>query len=85
VGTNIFMINATRPSGDYGYKLPNGPRATGMNAQLLVSYEVRENLFLEASALVRNLKSGIESIGDRNASIFTAGIRMNMFRREYDY
>jgi hypothetical protein len=85
VGSNIFMLNTTRPSGDYGYKLPNGPRATGVNAQLLVSYEVKENLFLEASALIRNLNSGIESIGDRNASVFTAGIRMNMFRREYDY
>lgn len=85
VGTNIFIVNSTRPSGDYGYKLPNGPRATGVNAQLLVSYEVKENLYLEASALIRNLNSGVESIGNRNASIFTAGIRMNMFRREYDY
>ena len=85
VGSNIFMVNTTRPSGDYGYKLPNGPRGTGVNAQLLVSYEVKENLFLEASALIRNLNSGVESIGDRNASVFTAGIRMNMFRREYDY
>jgi hypothetical protein len=85
VGSNVFMVNTTRPSGDYGYKLPSGPRGTGVNAQLLVSYEVKENLFLEASALIRNLNSGIESIGDRNASVFTAGIRMNMFRREYDY
>jgi len=85
VGTNIFIVNNNRPSGDYGYKLPNGPRATGVNAQLLVSYEVKENLFLEASALIRNLKSGVEGIANRNASIFTAGIRMNMFRREYDY
>jgi hypothetical protein len=84
-GSNIFMVNSSRPSGDYGYKLPSGPRATGVNAQMLVSYEVRENLFLEGSALIRNFKSGIETIGDRNSSIFTAGIRMNMFRREYDY
>jgi hypothetical protein len=65
--------------------LPNGPRATGVNAQLLVSYEVKENLFLEASALIRNYKSGVAEIANRNMSVFTAGIRMNMFRREYDY
>jgi hypothetical protein len=52
---------------------------------LLVSYEVKENLFLEAAALIRNYKSGVAEIGNRNSSVFTAGIRMNMFRREYDY
>lgn len=85
VGTNIFMDYRIRPTGDYGYQLPNGPRATGVNAQLLVSYEVKENLFLEASALIRNYKSGVAEIANRNMSVFTAGIRMNMFRREYDY
>jgi hypothetical protein len=85
VGTNIFMVNKYRPDGDYGYKLPSGPRATGVNAQLLVSYEVKENVFLEASALIRNIQYGVDDLSDRNASIFTAGIRMNMFRREYDY
>jgi hypothetical protein len=85
VGSNIFMPNSSRPSGDYGYNLPSGPRATGVNAQLLVSYEVKQNLFLEASALIRNFKSGVEAIADRNSSVLTAGIRMNMFRREYDY
>ncbi|WP_207512325.1 hypothetical protein [Longitalea luteola] len=84
-GSNIFIPNRNRPAGDYGYKLPNGPRATGVNAQLLVSYEVKENLFLEASALLRNYKSGVGSLADRNSSVITAGIRMNMFRREYDY
>jgi hypothetical protein len=85
VGSNIFMGNKYRPAGDYGYSLPNGPRGTGLNAQLLVSYEVKENLFLEASALVRNMQYGISSLADRNTSVFTAGLRMNMFRREYNY
>jgi hypothetical protein len=85
VGSNIFLSNTYRPSGDYGYKLPNGPRATGVNAQVLVSYEVKENLFLEASALIRNYKSGVPAVGNRNVSVFTAGVRLNMFRREYDY
>jgi hypothetical protein len=85
VGTSIFVGNAYRPAGDYGYQLPNGPRGTGINTQLLVSYEVKENLFLEATALVRNMQYGINALADRNTSVFTAGIRMNMFRREYDY
>jgi len=84
-GTDVFKVNTTRPAGDYGYSLPSGPRSTGINAQLLVSYEVKENLFLEASALIRNYKSGVDEIANRNSTIITAGIRMNMFRREYDY
>jgi hypothetical protein len=83
-GSDVFKVNTTR-SGDYGFTLPSGPRSTGVNAQLLVSYEVKENLFLEASALIRNFKPGIAAEGNRNTSVITAGLRMNMFRREYDY
>ena len=83
IGTNIFMLNATRSNGDYGYKLPSGPGSTGINAQLLASYEVKENLFLEASALIRRLSSDV--LPTRSSSVFTVGVRMNMFRREYDY
>jgi hypothetical protein len=85
IGSDVFKVNTSRSFGDYGYTLPSGPRATGVNAQLLVSYEVKENLFLEASALIRNFKSDVDNTANRNSSIITAGIRMNMFRREYDY
>lgn len=85
VGTDVLKINTSRSLGDYGYTLPSGPRTTGVNAQLLVSYEVKENLFLEASALIRNNKSSVAEIANRNTSVITAGVRMNMFRREYDY
>jgi hypothetical protein len=82
-GTNIFRLNSERPQGDYGYNLPSGPRTTGVNAQLLVSYELKENIYLEASALIRRWKADL--VGNMNTSLITAGIRMNMFRREYDY
>ncbi|WP_315820540.1 hypothetical protein [Paraflavitalea speifideaquila] len=82
VGSNIFVTNNTRAS-DYGYKLPNGPKSTGINAQLLASYELKENLHLDASILIRRLTSDV--VADRNTSLFTLGVRMNMFRREYDY
>lgn len=85
VGTNIFRLNTDRPAGEYGYDLPNGPRTTGVNAQLLVSYELKENVYLEASALIRRLKTAITGTPDLNTSVITAGIRINMFRREYDY
>lgn len=82
IGSNIFKINSTR-SGDYGYKLPAGPKYTGVNAQLLVSYELKENLFIDGTALVRRIQSDV--VAGRDATVFTLGVRMNMFRREYDY
>lgn len=82
IGSNIFKVNSTR-SGDYGYKLPAGPRYTGVNAQLLLSYELKENLFIDATALVRKIQSDV--VAGRDATVFTLGVRMNMFRREYDY
>lgn len=82
VGTDIFKMNYTR-SGDYGYKLPAGPKSTGVNAQLLVSYELKENLFVDGSVLIRRLKSDVFT--DRNTNLFSLGLRLNMYRREYDY
>lgn len=76
-GSNIFKLYTTR-SGDYGFKLPSGVLVNGLNAQLLASYELKENLFLDGSLLIRKL----ENI---NTSVLTLGLRMNMFRREYDY
>lgn len=81
-GSNIFKGNETR-SADYGYKLPAGPGTTGLNTQLLLSYEWKENLFIEGAALIRNLRSDV--VPDDNSSVITVGLRWNMFRREYDY
>ncbi|MGZ5135149.1 MAG: hypothetical protein ACXWCG_08365 [Flavitalea sp.] len=83
-GGNIFKLNSTR-SADYGYTIPSGVPATGINAQLLISYEAKENIFLDVSLLVRRLNSTELPSVDRNTVVFTAGLRMNMFRREYDY
>ena len=80
-GSNIFKLNTTR-SGDYGFDLPAGPISNGLNGQLLVSWEPKENLFFDASLLVRKLTA----LGDvEKTSVFTIAVRMNMFRREYDY
>jgi hypothetical protein len=84
IGVNIFKINTTR-SGDYGYDLPSGEPINGINFQFLVSYEIKENIFFEASALLRSVKTTHVNTIDNNAAVMTAGIRINMFRREYDY
>jgi hypothetical protein len=83
LGSNIFKLYTTRP-GEYGFGLPNGVPSRGFNAQLLASYELRENLFIDASVLLRRLRSEIV-IQRPTTSVLTLGLRMNMHRREYDY
>jgi hypothetical protein len=50
-----------------------------------VAYEVLENLFLEGSFMYRKFSVPDKSSLSKNTTMFTLGVRMNMFRREYDY
>ena len=83
-GVNIYKPNSTR-SADFGFALPSGLLSKGINAQFLVSYELKENLFLEAAALVRKLRVEKDISLNKNSSVLTLAVRWNMFRREYDY
>jgi len=53
----------------------------------LVSYQWKENLFLELSAQYRNysVHDPSHTYHSSSAAMVTAGVRINMFRREYDY
>jgi hypothetical protein len=84
IGSNIFKLYNTR-SADYGYSLPSGVNSTGVNAQLLLSYEVKENLFVEGSFLMRRWSAAQDVYPKQQTTLATLGLRMNMFRREYDY
>ncbi len=82
-GSNIFLNNNTR-MGDYGYTNGGGRKTSVFNSLFQLSYEVRENLYLDLSGQFRNFK--IENVaGQNNTSLVTAGIRWNMFKREYDF
>lgn len=82
-GSNPFIENITR-LGDYGYNIAGGRKATCLNALLQLSYELRENLYLELSGQQRNFKIANEP-AQMNTTLITAGIRLNIFRREYDF
>jgi len=82
-GGNIFRDYKTR-IGDDGYKVGSGAKATCLNGFLQVSYELRQNLFLDASLQHRNYS--IANVpGESNTTLVTAGIRLNMFKRNYDF
>lgn len=82
-GANIFKKNGTRVK-ETGFKVGSGAKATSFNGNLLISYELKQNLFLDAS-LLRRTYSIAGFSGQSNTTLVTAGIRLNMFKRNYDY
>ncbi len=82
-GANPMRRNIDRVK-DNGYKIGSGNKATCMNGIFQISYEWKENLFVDISAQYRNYK--IANVpGESNTTLVTAGIRLNMFKREYDF
>lgn len=82
-GGNIFKNYTTRTA-DNGFKVGSGSKATCLNGFVQVSYELRENLFFEISLQHRNFK--IANVpGESNTTLVTAGVRLNMFKRNYDF
>ena len=82
-GSNPFELYTTRPM-DNGFFIGTGDKIKVLNASLAASYELRENLFLEASYLYRK-SSAASGLGSGNTSVFGIGVRWNAARREYDY
>jgi hypothetical protein len=82
-GSNPFLDNTSR-TGDYGYGLGSGRKTTCFNGLLQLSYELRENLYLELTAQRRNFRFDDENL-ENNSTLVTAGIRFNIGRRVYDY
>ena len=83
-GGDIFRDYTTRSSGT-GFKVGGGEKLTVLNALLEVSYELKQNLYFELSFQQRNSKlAGIPN-SNVNSTMVSAGIRLNMFKRAYDY
>ncbi|HMH32688.1 MAG TPA: hypothetical protein VK543_06640 [Puia sp.] len=84
-GGNIFLNYETRPR-DYGFKIASPIPATCVNLSGFVSYELKENLFIDLSAMYRTYR--VQDIGNtttKSSTTLSIGIRMNTFRRQYDY
>ena len=82
-GGNIFKPYTTRTRDD-GFPVTNGAKATGINAFMTISYELRQNLFFEAAIQQRNYS--IKNIpGESSTTLVTAGIRLNIYKRKYDF
>lgn len=81
-GGNIFETYLTRVS-DNGFKVGSGDKLTCFNASIDVNYELRENLFLEAGMQYRLAK--LPRTASFNSTLFSAGLRLNLAKRMYDF
>ena len=82
-GSNPLENYTSRPR-DFGFYIGSGNRASCINASFVASYELKENLFVDATALYRTFKVKQAST-TQNTSMLSVGIRWNMSRRDYDY
>lgn len=82
-GGDIFKDYDSRYS-SYGVHLINGVRSQCASAGLMLSYELRENLFIDGGANYR--KRAYDAVyPTENTVYFTAGLRLNIVPRSYDY
>lgn len=82
-GGDIFRDYRTR-STESGYKIGSGNKLSVLNALLEVSYEIKQNVYLELTLQQRNSK--LQSSPVTTSSTFiSGGVRINMFKRQYDY
>jgi hypothetical protein len=85
-GSNIFLLNIPPYRiGDYGYDIGSGWQTNVSYASLLISYELRENLFLELFGAHRKQETKTAPITSMSSTIFSFGVRWNMQRREFDF
>jgi hypothetical protein len=88
-GSNIFLPNGSPyRTKDYGYRIGDGLGSKAVIASFLVSYELKQNLFIDVSALFR--KQNIDASPttpavSKNTSTFSLGVRLNMHRREFEF
>jgi hypothetical protein len=82
LGSDVFGGFSNRLS-DTRVRVGDGDRATCVYINLLASYELRQNLFLDASFTRRHYESFItKQVATSFASL---GLRWNMARREFDF
>lgn len=85
-GSNIFYPNIPPfRQGDFGYDIGSGWKTNVFLASFLLSYELRENLFLELNAVVRKQETKTAPLISNNTSVISFGVRWNMHRREFDF
>ncbi|HEX6916405.1 MAG TPA: hypothetical protein VF145_14245 [Chitinophagaceae bacterium] len=82
MGSNPFGGFGNRLS-DVRVRVGDGDRATCVMGSMLASFELRPNIFIDASYTRRNYETLI--MKESNTSFMSIGFRWNMARREFDF
>jgi hypothetical protein len=81
-GNNLLTTYSNRPR-NYGWEVGSGNKAKCLYLSGNISYEIYNNLFVDASVTNRSFKT--ELGGDLNSTILSLGIRWNINRRTFDF
>lgn len=85
-GSNIFLPNVVPyRNSDYGFDIGSGWKTNVMYASLLLSYELKENLFLELFGVVRREEAKTPPVRTLKSTVVSFGVRWNIWHREFDY
>jgi hypothetical protein len=83
-GSNIFLPSTTRTGGDYGHEVGSGWKTNAAMLSLLLSYELKENLFLEFMGMLRKQRYDTPpAVATKSSTIFNFGLRWNIGRRDF--
>ena len=85
-GSNIFLPNTIPPrQGDYGYEIVSGIESTTTFLSFLLSYELKQNLFIEGSVTNRKFNVPSNTSQSTSTTIVSFGIRWNMHQRVFEF
>lgn len=85
-GGNIFLPNIPPyRQGDYGYDIVSGIGSKTTFTSLLLSYELKENMFIEGSLTHRKFDVPSNSAMSNSTTIVALGFRWNMHRRNFEF
>ena len=85
-GSNIFLPNTIPPrQSEFGYHIGDGLNVKGFIASFLLSYEVKQNLFIDVSALFRKYDVPDKPSLTTKTTVLSIGVRLNMNRREFEF
>ena len=85
-GSNIFLPNTIPPrQTEFGYHIGDGLNVKGFIASFLLSYELKQNLFIDLSAFFRKYDVSDRPALTTKTTVLSIGVRLNMNRREFEF
>jgi hypothetical protein len=82
-GSNLFLPNTFGRQSDYGYDVGSGWKTQVAIVSLLLSYEVKENIFIDLNGMIRKQRTTTTPITSKSSTIVSLGVRWNMGRRDF--